>query len=138
MQTLVIYDIRDDRLRNRIAEACKDYGLLRVQWSAFLGDLNHNRRQELEQRLRRALGRKPGNIQLYPLCEHDAGLRVEIAGAAAPGAGGSGDEDGGSESRAERGRGPGRTGGGRGRGGRAGAGEGAARRAGGGGPRRRR
>jgi len=74
----VVYDIPSDKLRNRVAEACKDYGLERIQWSAFLGDLNVSRRRELELRLRRTLGRAPGNIQVYPICDKDMNLRVEI------------------------------------------------------------
>jgi CRISPR-associated protein Cas2 len=80
-RTLVVYDIPSDKLRNRVAEACKDYGLERIQWSAFLGDLNVTRRRELELRLRRTLGRAPGNIQVYPICDKDMNLRVEIANA---------------------------------------------------------
>lgn len=78
MVTLVIYDIEDDRVRNRVAKACRDYGLQRIQFSAFIGDLNLNRRQELYQRLRRILGRRPGNIQLWPVCDKDVALRREI------------------------------------------------------------
>ena len=78
MITLVIYDIPDDRVRNRLAEVCKDYGLQRIQYSAFQGDLNHNRRQELIRRLRRTLGRNAGNIQVWPVCDRDAALRAEI------------------------------------------------------------
>ena len=40
--------------------------------------LNHNRREELEQRLRRTLGSKDGNIQLYPICDKDLHLMSEI------------------------------------------------------------
>ncbi len=78
MVTLVIYDIPDDNVRNKLAEVCKDYGLRRVQFSAFLGNLNHNRRQELIQRLRRTLGRKEGNIQVWPVCDKDVALVAEI------------------------------------------------------------
>jgi len=78
MQTLVIFDIPDDKIRNRIGNACKDYGLDRIQYSAFLGDINHNRRDELRQRLRRTLGKEAGNIQIYPLCEKDLRLKIEI------------------------------------------------------------
>jgi len=78
VQTLVIYDIPDDKIRNKIGEACKDYGLTRIQYSAFLGDINHNRREELRQRLRRTLGTKEGNIQIYPLCDKDIKLKSEI------------------------------------------------------------
>ncbi|MEW6623316.1 MAG: CRISPR-associated endonuclease Cas2 [Bacillota bacterium] len=78
MHTLVIYDIPDDRTRNKIGEACKDYGLQRIQYSAFLGDINHNRRDELRQRLKRTLGKREGNIQIYPLCDKDIKLKYEI------------------------------------------------------------
>lgn len=80
MITLVIYDIPETKVRNKVVEACKDFGLKRVQWSAFLGPLTYNRRQELELRLRRTLGRSYGNIQLFPLCDKDVSLRREIEG----------------------------------------------------------
>ncbi|MBO8170103.1 MAG: CRISPR-associated endonuclease Cas2 [Thermoanaerobacteraceae bacterium] len=78
MQTLLIYDIVDDRTRHKIAEACKDYGLERIQYSAFFGSLNHNRRTELLQRLRRLLGTNEGIIQLFPICDRDLRLAKEI------------------------------------------------------------
>ncbi len=81
MKTLVIYDIPDDKTRNKIGNACKDYGLERIQYSAFLGEINHNRRDELFQRLRRTLGREVGNIQVYPLCDKDIKLKRAIINA---------------------------------------------------------
>lgn len=75
---MVVYDISSDKIRNRVAEACKDYGLDRIQWSAFLGDLTHNRRGELTLRLRRTLGRADGSIHIYPICDKDFRLRTEI------------------------------------------------------------
>ncbi len=78
MQTLVIFDIPSDKIRNKIGEACKDYGLERIQYSAFLGDINHNRRQELILRLKRTLAREEGNIQVYPFCDKDVKLKTEI------------------------------------------------------------
>ena len=78
MYTLVIYDIPDDRIRNKIGEACKDYGLERIQYSAFLGDMNLNRREELRLRLQRTLGKEEGNIQIYPFCDKDLKLKKTI------------------------------------------------------------
>ncbi len=78
MQTLVIYDIPDDKIRYKIADRCKDAGLARIQYSAFIGDLNHNRREQLYHRLRKTLGKREGNIQLYPICDKDIKLRLEI------------------------------------------------------------
>lgn len=78
MRTLVIYDIVEDRIRNKILDACKDYGLEHIQYSAFLGDLNHNRREELWQRLRRLLGENHGKILMIPICDKDFRLSKDI------------------------------------------------------------
>lgn len=78
MFILLIYDIPDDGLRAKVAEACLDYGLQRVQYSAFIGELNHNRQGELMQRLRRLVGGRPARIQLVPVCERDQRLMREV------------------------------------------------------------
>ncbi|MDF9408701.1 CRISPR-associated endonuclease Cas2 [Pelotomaculum isophthalicicum JI] len=74
MKTLVIYDIEEDKTRTKIFDACKDYGLTHIQYSAFFGELNHNRRDELKQRLRKTLGRKNGKILICPVCDKDLRL----------------------------------------------------------------
>jgi CRISPR-associated protein Cas2 len=76
--TIVIYDIPDDKARLRIIEACKDFGLLRFQYSAFQGDLGRNKREELIVRLRRSLGEKAGRISIFPMCAKDLKSRVDI------------------------------------------------------------
>ncbi|MGO0063476.1 CRISPR-associated endonuclease Cas2 [Brevibacillus fluminis] len=78
MHLLVIYDVQEDKVRTRVAEACKDYGLCRVQKSAFKGELSNNRLQELYLRLHKILGVDVGNIQMYPLCEKDSKQVKEI------------------------------------------------------------
>lgn len=75
---MVIYDIPDDRIRYRVAERCKDYGLERIQYSAFAGDLDRNRREELMLRLAKTLGKKEGNIRLQPVCSRDLTLAKEV------------------------------------------------------------
>ncbi len=71
MNCLLIYDIPDDRKRAKIADACLDYGLDRIQFSAFTGDLSRNHQQELFLKVKRILGKKPGKIQLVPICAED-------------------------------------------------------------------
>ena len=71
MQCLVVYDISHDATRGKVADACLDYGLDRIQFSAFLGDLSSNLQEELMLKLKRQLGRRAGNIQLFPICEKD-------------------------------------------------------------------
>lgn len=78
MQCLLVYDIPDDRIRTRVADICLDYGLERIQYSSFLGELNHSRQEEIMQKMSRKLGKKEGNIQLFPICEKDMRLRKEV------------------------------------------------------------
>jgi CRISPR-associated protein Cas2 len=75
---LVIYDVECDRVRKRVAKVCKDYGLSRVQYSAFQGRMTLNRMQELYLRLKATLGVDVGNIQIYPICDKDAKYIQEI------------------------------------------------------------
>jgi CRISPR-associated protein Cas2 len=67
---VLIYDIESDRLRTRASNICLDYGLQRIQYSAFFGRLNRNRRQELAQ-LRSGLGNESARIRIIPVCEKD-------------------------------------------------------------------
>jgi CRISPR-associated protein Cas2 len=67
----VFYDIEEDRTRLRVANACKDYGLERIQFSGFLGTLSRNKREEFVLRLKRTLGKKAGRILVQPVCEKD-------------------------------------------------------------------
>jgi len=79
MQCLIIYDITNDRARQKIADACLDYGLQRLQYSAFCGDLARTHQRALFTEIKRRLGRKAGNVQLFPLDEKTWSGRREIA-----------------------------------------------------------
>ena len=68
---VVIYDVENDRLRTRVSEICLDYGLERIQFSAFFGKLNRNRRQELALRVQNELGDESGRVRIIPVCEQD-------------------------------------------------------------------
>ena len=79
MRCLLVYDISDDRLRSRVADICLDYGLSRIQYSAFLGDLSRNHQQELLMKVRRRLGKAEARVALFPVCETDFRCRIEVA-----------------------------------------------------------
>jgi CRISPR-associated protein Cas2 len=70
---VLIYDIENDRLRARVADVCLDYGLVRIQFSAFFGKLNRNRRQELALRVQNELGDESGRVRIIPVCAQDLG-----------------------------------------------------------------
>jgi CRISPR-associated protein Cas2 len=82
---ILIYDIPDDSKRTKIADACLDYGLDRIQYSAFCGWLPNSLQNELLHKIRRILGKKPGNVQLIPICRDDWSKRTVIDQKPAPG-----------------------------------------------------
>ncbi|MGB9740039.1 MAG: CRISPR-associated endonuclease Cas2 [Chloroflexus aggregans] len=65
MQCLVIYDIPDDRARQRVADACLDYGLQRIQYSAFAGNLSRAHQRALFNEITRRLKDRTANVQLF-------------------------------------------------------------------------
>jgi len=67
MRILVLYDIPDDRIRTRVADACLDYGLERIQFSAFAGMLGRSHQRELELKITRLLGREPAKVRFILL-----------------------------------------------------------------------
>ncbi len=71
MHCLVVYDIPDDAVRTKVADVCLDYGLERIQYSAFEGVLSRNHQQELLLKIKKRLGRKEGNVQVFPICQED-------------------------------------------------------------------
>ena len=76
---LVIYDISDDRLRQRVADYLKSKGFTRIQKSAFIGRSIPVIKAEVEAGLKRIVkGRDGVNIQLYPLPPSSFHRRVVI------------------------------------------------------------
>lgn len=71
MRCLLLYDITNDRIRTKIADACLDYGLDRVQYSVFAGDLSRNLQEELFLKATNLLGDEEGHVMLLPLCQKD-------------------------------------------------------------------
>ena len=78
MRVLLVYDIPDDAKRAKIADVCLDYGLERIQYSAFSGQLAATFQDEIILKIRKVLGKKPGNIQLFPVCADDWAKRKII------------------------------------------------------------
>ena len=76
MQCLLIYDIPDDRARTKVADLCLDYGLDRLQYSAFGGQLNRSQQEELLLKIRKKMGKRAGNVQVIPICASDWQARL--------------------------------------------------------------
>jgi CRISPR-associated protein Cas2 len=76
---MIIYDIEDNRIRYKIAEVCKDYGLDRIQLSVFAGMLAPEKRKKLFDDLKSKLGKETfGRIILVPICHKDIEKKLEI------------------------------------------------------------
>lgn len=71
MRYLLIYDITNDRARTKVADLCLDYGLERIQYSAFWGNLPRTLQEELLLKIGRVLHGKAADVRLIPLCERD-------------------------------------------------------------------
>lgn len=77
----IIYDIKDDKKRTKIAKACKNKGLYRVQKSAFLGTLNRNQIDELKIMCEDIINPDEDSIYIFPMCEDDF-KKVKLLGQA--------------------------------------------------------
>lgn len=71
---MVVFDIPSDRIRRKAGEMCKDYGLMRLQWSAFEGLLTRNRREELWMRLVELVDGEGdgGRLAIFPIGAREA------------------------------------------------------------------
>jgi CRISPR-associated protein Cas2 len=77
-RVLLIYDIVHDGTRNKIADLCLDYGLDRVQYSSFEGQLRRTHQEELMLKVKKVLGKREGDVRLIPVCEKDWLNRLSI------------------------------------------------------------
>ena len=76
MHCLVVYDIPDNRVRAKVADICLDYGLERIQYSAFFGELARSHQEELLMKVKKKAGKKEINVQVFPICEKDLEKRL--------------------------------------------------------------
>lgn len=71
MLVWVVYDIVENKIRTKVAKACKGYGLYIVQKSAFLGDMNRNQIDELVLRCKELTDEEKDSVYIFPMCEED-------------------------------------------------------------------
>ena len=78
MMTLVVYDISDDNLRNKVADVLKDFGMRRIQKSAFIGRLTFEERKDLITLLKKKRLDENDRIDIFPICERDLKMHTGI------------------------------------------------------------
>ena len=68
---LLLYDIEDDCIRSRVAQICLDYGLERIQFSAFFGRMTRNRRQQLAICVLNQVQEENVRVRIIPVSEQN-------------------------------------------------------------------
>lgn len=71
MITWVLYDIENDKARNKVAKACKQAGLYRVQYSVFLGTLNANEKDSLELEIQNLIEEDTDSVYIFPMSKNE-------------------------------------------------------------------
>jgi len=81
MLVWAVYDIHEDKIRNRIVKICKRAGLYRVQKSVFIGEIHPSRLDELVEESRAEIDTETDSVYIFPMCEADF-KRVKTLGQA--------------------------------------------------------
>ncbi|MBK8920718.1 MAG: CRISPR-associated endonuclease Cas2 [Saprospirales bacterium] len=63
----VIYDIRKNKVRSRVAKRCKFYGLVRVQKSVFLGEIKGKWLRAMHLELANTINQRTDRLFIVPL-----------------------------------------------------------------------
>ncbi len=79
MTLLVIYDLALDKERDRLANLCLDFGLARIQYSAFLGDVSTRLKQRFINELNDRSFGTDSNIQVFLLEQDWQKRRIIVA-----------------------------------------------------------
>jgi len=66
MLVWIVYDIVEDKIRNKAAKICKNKGLYRVQKSVFLGTLEDNEIDELRLQMEDLINLEQDSVYVFP------------------------------------------------------------------------
>jgi CRISPR-associated protein Cas2 len=67
----VIYDIQKTKSRTKIAKACQQAGLYRVQKSVFLGSLDENRKDTLHLQIEELIDPESDSVYIFPMSKSE-------------------------------------------------------------------
>lgn len=77
----MVYDVSATPKRTKIAKACKEAGLYRVQKSVFLGDLERNQADALALQCEGLMTLETDSLYMFPMCDEDF-KKVKLLGQA--------------------------------------------------------
>lgn len=67
----VLYDIKKDKVRTKIAKLCKLAGLYRVQFSVFLGTMEINEKDTLNLQIEELINEETDSVYLFPMSQNE-------------------------------------------------------------------
>lgn len=78
MLYMIVYDIKEDKIRGRVRKILKDMGGTWIQYSAFLIELEIPELQETTRRLAQLIAKTEGDIRFIPLCKKDQKRTIHL------------------------------------------------------------
>jgi CRISPR-associated protein Cas2 len=67
----VLYDIKKNKSRSKVAKLCKQSGLYRVQKSVFLGSLEDNEKDTLELTVNEQIDDETDSVYIFPMSKNE-------------------------------------------------------------------
>lgn len=67
----VMYDIKKDKSRSRVAKYCEQMGLTRVQYSVFLGTLEPNDKDTLQIQIEEIIDPEKDSVYIFPMSKDE-------------------------------------------------------------------
>lgn len=67
----VLYDIKEDKSRTKVAKLCKQSGLYRVQKSVFLGTMDENEKDTLEIAVEELIDESTDSVYIFPMSKNE-------------------------------------------------------------------
>lgn len=66
-----MYDIKKDKARTKIAKACEQSGLYRVQYSVFLGIIEPDGKDTLQLQLEELMNEETDSVYIFPMSKDE-------------------------------------------------------------------
>lgn len=67
----VMYDIKKDKSRSRVAKYCEQMGLTRVQYSVFLGTLEPTDKDTLQIQIEEIIDPEKDSVYIFPMSKDE-------------------------------------------------------------------
>jgi len=67
----VMYDISKDKIRSKVAKACEQIGLTRVQFSVYLGTIEPNDKDTLEIQVEELIDKDNDKVYIFPMSKDE-------------------------------------------------------------------